>query len=346
MNRILSYSQAIREATQQEMARDSSVILMGLGVSDAKGLLGTTQGLIERFGPERVIETPLSEDAMTGAAIGAALAGLRPIHTHVRMEFLMLAMSQIVNIASKARYMYGGAVKVPMVIRVMIGEGWGAQHSQGLHSFFMHLPGLKVIAPTTPYEAKGGLIAAIRDNNPVIFVEHFKLYAQRGPVPERPYSIPLGRAVVRQRGSDITMVGISAMVPECLRAAEYLKTAGISAEVIDPISLSPLDTATISASVKKTGKLLVADSAWVSCGASAEIVSRVSEALAGRKAVKFKRLGFAPVPCPTSAALERRYYPNAQSIAAEAYRLARDSRRRRFTRGPQGGDGPRTQERV
>src|SRR3989344_415478 len=211
MERIISYTEAIREATEQEMDRDPSVILLGLGVDYGRGLLGTTKGLVEKFGPKRVFDTPLAEDGMTGISIGAALGGLRPIHTHVRMDFLTLAMNQLINIAAKAHYMFGGTVSVPLVVRTLIGDGWGAQHSQGLHSQFVNIPGIKVVAPSTPHDAKGCLIQAIRDNNPVIFVEHFKLYAERGPVPLKPYAIPFGKAVIRKKGSDVTLVGISWM---------------------------------------------------------------------------------------------------------------------------------------
>src|SRR5690348_10839541 len=184
--RMLSYVDALREAVAQEMARDERVFVMGLDVDDHKGIQGSTRGLVEEFGPDRVFTTPLSEDAMTGVAIGAALAGLRPIHVHIRMDFLMLAMNQLVNVAAKTRYMYGGRVNVPMVVRAMIGKSWGqgAQHSQGLYSYFMHVPGLKVVAPTTPHDAKGCLIAAIRDDDPVIYVEHRLLHFEHGPVPE------------------------------------------------------------------------------------------------------------------------------------------------------------------
>src|ERR671934_1149157 len=183
MGRILSYIEAIREATDQEMERDSSVVVFGLDVDDPKAIQGTTRGLSEKYGPERVFGTPLSEDAMTGAAVGMALAGLRPIHVHIRMDFVMLAMNQLVNVAAKSRYMFGGQVSVPLVVRSMIGKSWGqgAQHSQGLYSFFMHVPGLKVVAPSTPFDAKGCLITAVRDDNPVVFVEHRILYYQRGP---------------------------------------------------------------------------------------------------------------------------------------------------------------------
>jgi pyruvate/2-oxoglutarate/acetoin dehydrogenase E1 component len=321
--RSLSYAEAIQEATQQEMERDPSVIVLGIGVDDFRGIYGTTAGLVEKFGHDRVTDTPLSEDAMTGVAIGAALAGLRPIHVHIRMDFVLLAMNQLVNIAAKSRYMYGGAVSVPIVVRSIIGRSWGqgAQHSQGLHSFFMHIPGLKVVAPSTPYDAKGSLIQSIRDNNPVMFIEHRMLHNQRGHVPESAYTVPFGKARVLVEGDDVTLVGISYMAVECLRAQRHLKEVGISAEVIDPISLSPLDTDTIIESVRKTGRLIVVDSAWTTCGASAEIVARVTEALQGSREVRLGRIGFEPVVCPTTKNLENLFYPNPQKIASQAYAM-------------------------
>jgi pyruvate/2-oxoglutarate/acetoin dehydrogenase E1 component len=318
--RALSYVEAIREASDQEMEQDPSVILFGLDVDDPKAIQGTTRGLVARHGGERVFGTPLSEDAMTGAAVGMALAGLRPIHVHIRMDFLLLAMNQLVNVAAKSRYMYGGRVHVPLVVRAMIGKSWGqgAQHSQGLHSFFMHVPGLKVAAPSTPFDAKGCLIAAIRDDNPVLFVEHRMLHFQHGPVPAEPYTVGPGRARITARGDDITLVGISYMQTECLRAVRYLAGVGIQAEVIDPIWLSPLDVDTIAESVERTGRLLVVDTAWTNCGASAEIVAAVAERLHGVRDLSLKRLGFAPVTCPTTPALEELFYPNARTIAAAA----------------------------
>src|SRR3954465_15391700 len=222
--RSLSYVDAVREAADQEMARDPSVIVFGLDVDDPRAIQGTTKGLVERFGPERVFGTPLSEDAMTGAAIGMALAGMRPIHVHIRMDFLTLAMNQLVNVAAKSRYMYGGKVSVPLVVRAMIGKSWGqgAQHSQGLHSFFMHVPGIKVVAPSTPHDAKGCLIAAIRDDDPVVFVEHRLLHFTNGPVPEQPYEVRPGKARITATGTDITIVGISWMQMEALKARHYL----------------------------------------------------------------------------------------------------------------------------
>jgi len=323
MERVLTYAEAIREATEQEMSRDTSVFVLGLGVDDFKAIYGTTKGLVEKFGPERVVDTPLSEDAMTGAAIGAALAGLRPIHVHIRMDFLLLAMNQLVNIAAKARYTYGGTVSVPIVVRAIIGRSWGqgAQHSQALHSLFMHVPGLKVVAPSTPYDAKGCLVESIRDNDPVIFVEHRMLHYLKGRVPEEEYVVPFGRARVLAAGEDVTLVGISYMAVECLRARQHLEGAGIDAEVIDPVSLTPLDIETIVESVRRTGHLMVVDTAWTACGASAEIVARVVERVQGTKDVRFRRMGFAPVTCPTTKNLENLFYPDAPKIASAAYNL-------------------------
>lgn len=330
MQRRLTYAESIHEATEQEMARDPSVVVMGLGVDDPKGIYETTLGLVEKFGPERVFDTPLSEDAMTGVAIGTSLAGLRPIHVHQRMDFLLLAMNQLINVAAKSRYTFGGAVSVPLVVRSIIGRSWGqgAQHSQALHSFFMHVPGLKVVAPTTPYDAKGCLIQSIRDDNPVIFIEHRLLHKyQKGYVPEDPYTVPFGKARILTEGDDITLVGISHMVVECLRAQRCLEEVGISAEVIDPISLSPLDMNTIATSIQKTGKLFVVDNAWTTCGASAEILARVVERFQGQKEVRVHRMGFEPVTCPTTRNLENCFYPNAQRIASAAHTLVYPSRK-------------------
>jgi pyruvate/2-oxoglutarate/acetoin dehydrogenase E1 component len=327
MDRLLTYTEAIREATAQEMARDVSVIVLGQGVDDPKAIYGTTRGLQEAFGAERVFDTPLAEDGMMGVAIGAAMAGLRPINVHIRMEFLLLAMNQLINIASKCRYMYGGTVCVPLVVRVVIGKSWGQgpQHSQALQAFFMHVPGLKVVAPSTPYDAKGCLIASIRDENPVIFVEQRMLHFTKSAVPEEGYTVPLGQARVLVPGEDVTLVGISYMAVECLRAQRYLQAVGIQAEVIDPVSLSPLDMTTIANSVWKTGHLVVVDNAWLTCGASAEIITQLLECSHGRKDFTVARMGFEPVPCPTTKHLENAFYPDARSIASFVHRRLRPS---------------------
>jgi pyruvate/2-oxoglutarate/acetoin dehydrogenase E1 component len=326
--RALSYVNALREATDLEMARDDAVVLFGLDADDPKAIQGTVRGLVAKYGPQRVFGTPLSEDAMTGAAIGMALAGLRPIHVHIRMDFLMLAMNQLVNVAAKTRYMFGGRVALPLVVRGMIGKSWGqgAQHSQGLYSFFMHVPGLKVVAPTTPYDAKGCLSAAVRDDNPVLYVEHRLLHFQHGPVPEGVFTVAPGKARITAPGRDLTLVGISAMQLECLGASRYLADVGIQAEVIDPIWLSPLDIGTIVESVERTGRLLVVDNGWITCGAGAEIVAQVAERLMGVRDLRVQRLGFAPVTCPTTPALEDLFYPNARTIAAAARDLVEGGR--------------------
>ena len=318
--RTRTFVEAVREATDLEMSRDPNVVLFGLDVDDPKAIQGTTLGLPEKFGPGRVFGTPLSEDAMTGAAIGMALAGLRPIHVHIRMDFLLLAVNQLLNVAAKSRYMYGGRVNVPLVVRSMIGKSWGqgAQHSQGLHSFFMHVPGIKVVAPSTPYDAKGCLAAAVRDDDPVLYVEHRLLHFQKGPVPAEAYAVEPGKARVAVRGDDVTIVGISYMQVEALRAASYLADVGVRAEVIDPIWLNPLDTDTIVESVRRTGRLLVVDTGWTNCGAAAEIAARVAERLQGERDFRFKRMGFAPTTCPTTPVLEDLFYPNARTIAAAA----------------------------
>ena len=324
-SRRLAYVDALREAVEQEMERDESVFVIGLNVDDHKAVQGSTRGLIDRFGDDRVIDTPLSEDAVTGISIGSAMAGLRPIHVHIRMDFLMLCMNQLVNMAAKAHYMYGGQLRVPLVERCMIGKSWGqgAQHSQGLYSMFMNVPGLKIVAPANAYDAKGCMLSAIRDDNPVIFVEHRLLYFTDALVPEEPYTVHFGQAKTVGEGSDITLVGISNMVLECLRARELLSSEGISAEVIDPVSLVPLDMETISRSVEHTGRLLVIDNGWTTAGAAAEIVAGAVERLGGRQPVLARRHGFAPTTCPTTPALEKGFYPSAASVAGLAHSMVR-----------------------
>jgi acetoin:2,6-dichlorophenolindophenol oxidoreductase subunit beta len=325
VRRSLRYVDALREGVAQEMERDERVFVFGLDVDDHKAIQGSTRGLLERFGPERVFTTPLSEDAMTGVAIGAAVAGLRPVHVHIRMDFLMLCMNQLINIAAKSHYMYGGTVKVPLVVRSIIGKSWGqgAQHSQALYSMFMHVPGLKVVAPSNAYDVKGCIATAIRDDNPVIFVEHRLLYFTEAFVPEEPYTVPFGRARVLAEGGDLTLVGISNMAMECLRAQELLAEQGIHAEVIDPVSLVPLDMETILTSSAKTRRLLIVDNAWTAAGASAEIAARAAESEVMRGGMQIQRMGFAPTTCPTSPWLEQHFYPNPSSIAVAAHRMVR-----------------------
>ena len=324
-NREISYADALFEATVLEMRRDPDVVVMGLGVDDPKGMYGTTLNLHHEFGPDRNFDTPLSEDAMTGVAIGAALAGLRPIHVHQRMDFLLLTMNQLINMAAKQSYMSAGQHRVPIVVRGIIGRSWGqgAQHSQAFHSFFMHVPGVKVFAPTTPYDAKGCLIAAVRDDNPVIFMEHRMLYNLRGFVPVEAYEVTPGRARRLTEGDDITIVAVSHMVVEAVRASHALAETDIRAEIIDPVSLSPLDMDTIIDSVEKTRRLLVVDHSWTMCGAGAEIVAQTYERLQGRVSFQARRMGYPATPCPTTKPLEMLFYPNTRSIALAAFGMVR-----------------------
>jgi pyruvate dehydrogenase E1 component beta subunit len=318
MTRKLKYSEAIREAQDLCMAKDPSVYLMGLGVPDPKGIFGTTLGLQEKYGAGRVLDIPLSENALTGVAIGSALVGMRPVLTHQRVDFALIAMEQMVNQAAKWHYMFGGRGRVPLVIRMMIGRGWGQgpQHSQSLQSWFAHVPGLRVVMPVTPHDAKGLLIASIEDDNPVIFIEHRWLHGISDHVPESLYRVPLGQARVAREGGDVTIVATSYMVLEALRAADVLALSGIHAEVIDLRSLRPLDESAILESVRKTGRLAVADTGWKAFGASAEVLALVAEKALGDLKAPPHRIASPDFPTPTSPALSAAYYPRAGHVAA------------------------------
>ena len=315
-SRELKYFQAVNEAINLSMDKDPAVYIMGLGVPDPKGIFGTTLGLLQKYGSERVMDMPLSENGMTGVAIGSTLVGMRPIMTHQRIDFAVLAMEQIVNQAAKWHYMFGGQASVPMVIRMIIGRGWGqgSQHSQSLQAWFAHVPGLKVVMPTTPYDAKGLLIASVEDNNPVVFIEHRWLYNIAGHVPEGVYRVPLGQATVTREGKDVTIAATSYMTLEALRAAEILAETGISAEVIDTRTLRPLDDSLILESVRQTGRLIVADTGWKTVGFGAEIVARVAEeALSDMKSPP-RRLALADCTTPSAPGLANHYYPRAVDI--------------------------------
>ncbi len=325
--RTLTYRQAINEGLRLAMREDPTVILIGEdqaggagcdpGLRDAwGGPFGVTKGLIGEFGPERVIDTPISEMAFIGAAVGAAMTGLRPVTDLMYISFVGVCLEQILNQAAKARYMSGGRVSVPVTIRTTTGAGMGvgAQHSDSIYSLFVHIPGLKVVAPTTPYDAKGLLLAAVRDDDPVIFVENKMLYNTRGPVPEGDYSIPLGKADVRRQGVDVTMVAISRMVLVALEAASALEKEGCSAEVIDARSLSPLDTETILASVKKTGRLIVVDEDYPQCGMASEIAAEVSSRAFRYLKQPVQRITPPHAHVPFSPVLEQCYLPDARRI--------------------------------
>ncbi len=315
-NRKITYCQALNEAMTQEMERDQNVFVYGIGVSDHKRVFESTAGLVEKFGKERCFDTPLCEDSMVGFGLGAALNGMKPINIHIRVDFLLLAMNQLVNMVSSFRYGSGGKLKVPLVIRAIIGRGWGQgfQHSKSAYSVFAHIPGLKVVLPTTPRDAKGLLIAAIRDDNPVIFIEHRWLYWQEGEVLEKPFVIPLGTANVLKEGKDLTIVATSWMNVEALKAAEILERRGVEIEIVDPRTIAPFNDELIIKSVNKTGRCIVADNDWLHCGFSAEVAARVSEKCFGKLKYPVQRIGFISTPCPTARHLENEFYPNAVKI--------------------------------
>lgn len=318
--RVLEYWQALSEGLVQAMETDESVFVMGVGVDDPKGIFGTTLEAYHRFGGGRVFDTPLSENAITGAALGASLCGMRPVMVHARNDFMLVAMDQVINNASKWRYVSDGSSYVPITIRSIIGRGWGqgAQHSQSLQAVFAHFPGLKVVMPATPHDAKGLLIASIRDNSPVIFIEHRRLYDHIGPVPEEPFEVPLGKAIIRCPGSDVTIVAVSLMVSEALAAADILEEHNISAEVIDLRTISPMDDELIFESVRHTHRLVVADTSWQSSGISSEIAARVVSKVFGYLEAPVQRVASPDIPAPVCSTLERLFYPGTDEIVAAA----------------------------
>ncbi len=314
--RELTYRQALNEALHEEMARDPTVCVLGEDVGRYGGPFKITQGLLDRFGEKRVRDTPISEEGFVGLAVGAAMTGLRPVVEILYIDFSTLAMDQIVNQAAKARYMFGGKARVPLVIRTQGGAGRGnaAHHSQSLEMWYVHIPGLIVIQPATPYDAKGLLKAAIRDDNPVILIEHKLLYNTTGPVPEEEYLVPIGVAEVRRPGRDVTVVATSRMVLLALNAAEELARQGIEAEVIDPRTLKPLDLATIVRSVRKTGRLVVVNEGHLTGGFTAEVAARVQREAFDWLDAPIMQVATEDVPLPYNGRLELEAIPGEQDI--------------------------------
>jgi pyruvate dehydrogenase E1 component beta subunit len=320
--RILQYGPAINEAFHQLMESDPDVLLIGQGLYSPWYVGSSMIELEKRFGTDRVIDSPVSENAVTGAAIGAAMAGMRPVVIHPRMDFMLLATDQILNQAAKFHYMFGGAINVPVVFRGIVNRGGeqAAQHSQALQSLYAHIPGLKVVMPSTAYDAKGLLIASVYDGNPVVYIDDRWLYDIGGEVPEQLYTVPIGEAAVRRAGRDVTIVATSYMVVEALKAAEQLAERGIDAEVIDPRTIRPLDEALILGSIEKTGRLVVADAAWRMCGFAAEVAALAAERAYRALKGPVQRVTLVDSPAPCSTALEQAYYPVAQDVAAAALR--------------------------
>ncbi|MCX7121814.1 MAG: alpha-ketoacid dehydrogenase subunit beta [Gammaproteobacteria bacterium] len=316
--RQLTYTQAINEALHMAMAENNKLICYGLGTDDPKNIFGTTQNLQERFGVERVFDTPTSENAMTGVAVGCALGGYPSVTSHQRLDFFLLAMDQLVNSAAKWHYMFGGQNAVPIVIRLIMGRGWGQgpTHSQNLQSWFAHIPGLKVVSPTSAYDAKGLMLASIRDNNPVVFLEHRWLHNSVSEVPEKDYEIALGKAKVVRHGTDISLVGMSYMIVEAMRAADYLAQFNIHCEIVDLRTIRPLDWETVFTSVRKTKRLLALDTSQPMCSVASEIVAKVSSTLFSDLKSSPQMLANPDSPEPTSFGLTKYYHPSAKDIVA------------------------------
>ena len=323
VERELTFAQAVREALAEEMRRDPTVCIIGEDVAEAGTPFKVLSGLVEEFGKERVIDTPISEAGFTGVGVGAAMTGMRPVVDIMFGDFLTLTMDQMVNQAAKVHYMSVGKWKVPMVLRTTLGatRRSAAQHSQSLHAWFSHVPGLKVVLPSTPYDAKGLLKTAIRDDNPVVFFEDKMMYKTKGPVPEGEYAIPFGVADIKREGTDITIVGTSSMVQVALGAAALLEEMGISAEVIDPRTTWPLDEATLVASVKKTSRAIVVDEGYGRYGVTAEIASVIAEGAFFSLEAPVKRMGAMHVPIPFSPPLEDVTVPTEQTVFEAARKL-------------------------
>lgn len=319
--RELKYSEALAEGLAEAMANDPTVFLMGQSGDDPKGMFGTLSLAQERFGLERFLDLPLSEAGITGWGTGAAIGGLKPVMTHHRNDFLLVAADQIINHAAKWMYMH--RTPVPWTIRSIIGRGWGQapQHSQSLQAIFAHIPGLKIIMPATPYDAKGLLITAIDDLSPVIVLEHRRLYDQVGPVPEGYYKVPIGKAKVIKTGTDLTIVAISQMLMEANLTADALEKAGVKSEIIDLRSIRPLDINTILNSIKKTGRLIICDTGGISFGVSAEIAAQVADKGFSYLKAPIQRVGLPDCPTPASFELEKYFYPGAKDIFKKALQI-------------------------
>jgi pyruvate dehydrogenase E1 component beta subunit len=321
--------EAVREALDQEMRRDPEVFLMGEDVGVYGGAFGMSRGMLEEFGPERIRDTPISEAAIAGAAAGAALMGMRPVAEIMFMDFITISMNQLVNQAAKIRFMFGGKASIPMVMRAPAGSGTGAaaQHCQSLEALFMNVPGIKVVAPSTPHDVKGLLVGSIRDNNPVIFMEHKLLYRLKGTVPEDLYTIPISKAEVKREGRDLTIIAYSIMVPRALQAAEQLAGEGIEVEVVDPRTLKPLDEETLISSVAKTGRVLIVHESPVTGGVGGEIAAVISESEAfDYLDAPIRRLAGRNVPIPYNPTLELAAVPQVEDIVVAARELAQEGR--------------------
>jgi pyruvate dehydrogenase E1 component beta subunit len=318
--RVVSYAAAVNEALSLALEHDPAVFVLGQGVDDPTAMFGTTRGLAQKFGASRVFDTPLSEEGMMGVSAGAAMNGMRPVFMHNRPDFVLLAFNQLVTHAAKYHFMDNGQTNVPMVVWAAIGRGWGsgAQHSQAIQGMLLGVPGLKIVMPSTPADAKGLLLSAILDNNPVCVFEHRWLMKKDGVVPEGPYRVPIGKGVYRRRGNDVTIVGASHAIELGMQAATLLVADGIDAEVIDLRTIKPLDEAIVLESLHKTGRIVAVDTAWMKGGVCAEIGCLAAEKGFSDLKAPVRRVGLPDIPTPAGYALEQFFYPDAARIAAAA----------------------------
>lgn len=328
--RIISAASAILEATEQCLAADPRVYLMGEGVADPKGIFGTTLGLIDRWGRDRVIEMPVAENGLTGIAIGSALMGQRPLMVHQRVDFALLALEQLLNNAAKMFFVSNGVHRVPLTVRMIIGRGWGQgpEHSQALEPIFAHVPGLKVVMPATPYDAKGMLIAAVEDDNPVIILEHRWIHYATGHVPAERYTVPLTGPQRVREGDDVTIVATSYNVLEAIEAADAMASCGIKADLFDLRVIRPLDIQPILDSVRRTGRLIIVDTGWKMYGIGAEIAARATEACFGQLRAAPRRLGLPDYPTPSSRGLIAEFYPNSSRLIETVAEIIPDAAER------------------
>jgi len=314
----LSFAQAVNAALRQAMELDPNVFVYGIGADGRSGIFGTTAGLAERFGPTRVLDTPIAEAGLTALAAGAANAGLRPVLVHQRLDFVLYSVDQIVNWMAPWRFMSGGRAKMPVTIRAIVGKGWGQgpQHTKSLHAWFAHVPGLQVVMPGSPADAKGLLLSSIMSDDPTLYIEGRALFSMQEDVPDEPYFIRLGEALIRREGGDVTLVTMGSMVPLCMQAVEVLAGHGIGTDLLDDGCLVPLDVEPIIASFRKTGRLVVAEPGWRMYGAAAEIIALVSETLGGRMRSRPRRVAWPQSAVPTSSKLEEQFYPTSDDIVA------------------------------
>ena len=316
----ITFVEAINAALRQSMELDDNVFVYGIGADKKSAIFGSTAGLVQQFGPRRVFDTPISEQGLTAIAAGAAQSGLRPVLIHQRVDFMLYSMDHLINWIASWRFVSGGRSTMPLTVRAIVGKGWGQgpQHSKSLHSWFAHVPGLQVVIPGSPSDAKGLLMSSIMSNDPTIFIEARSLYSMKEEVPDAPYFIKLGQALVRRPGKHLTLVTFGAMVPMAMEASDRLGAEGIDVEVVDLRTLAPIDMATVLSSVAKTGRLLVAEMGWLKFGAAAEIIAAVCEEMGDKLRSRPRRVGWPQSFVPTSAALEEAFYPKTETLVAAA----------------------------